>query len=72
MPTIQELNERRAATSLAVKTLGLMNMPLDYSERLKLDARFRLALDAQQRAEQDYRTALAAMTSEELLALAAQ
>jgi hypothetical protein len=70
MPTIQELNERRAETALTVQMLGMVNQPLDYQERLKADARYRLALDANHRAESDYRMALAAMSSEELIALA--
>lgn len=70
MPTIQELNQRRAATSLNVQMLGMVNQPIDYEERLKLDARYKLALDAHQRAESDYRAAIAAMSSEDLIALA--
>lgn len=70
MPTIHELNERRAAAALSVQMLGMVNQPLDYAERLKLDARYKLAIDALMRAEQDYNVALALMPSEELLALA--
>ncbi len=70
MPSIQELNERRAAAALTVQMLGTVNVPTDYDERLKLDARYRLAVDASQRAERDYQSALNAMSSDELLALA--
>lgn len=70
MPTIQELNQRRAETALTVQMLGMVNQPLDYEERLKLDARYQLAMSAHQRAQIDYNVALAAMSSEDLIALA--
>lgn len=70
MATIQELNERRAGAALVVQTLGMVNVPMDYSERLKQDVRYKLALDASHRAEQDYHAAIDAMPSDDLLALA--
>lgn len=70
MATIQELNEKRAATALVVQSLGMMNVSTDYAERLKQDARYRLARDANMLAERDYSDALAAMSSDELIALA--
>lgn len=70
MPTIHELNQRRAETAMVVQNLGMANQPVDYDDRLKADARYRLAMDANRRAEQDYSTALAAMSSEDLIALA--
>lgn len=70
MPTIRELNQRRSEAALWVKMLGMVNQPIDYEERLKLDARYRLAMDASQRAEREYNAALAAMSSEYLIALA--
>jgi hypothetical protein len=48
----------------------MMNVPLDYEERLKADARYRLAADANHSAESDYQNAINALSSEELLALA--
>lgn len=70
MSSIQELNEKRAEAALLVQMLGMVNQPVEYSELLKLDARYRLAMDASARAESEYSAALASMTSEELLALA--
>jgi hypothetical protein len=69
MPNIEELNLRRAETALTLQMLGMVNQPIDHAERLKLDARYRLAKDANYRAEQDYSAALAALSTEDLIAL---
>lgn len=70
MPTIAELNQRRAATSTHLQMLGMLNVPTDYAERLKQDAQYRLAQDAHYRAESEYQAALSAMTTDELIELA--
>lgn len=67
--TIQELNERRAATATTLRYLGQANVPTDPTERLKQDANFRLACDANRRAEREYQAALASISTEELIAL---
>jgi len=70
MSDINKLNQRRAEALEIYKTLGMANVPTDYSERVKQDARYRLALDAYWRAEGDYQKALDAMTTDELIAIA--
>lgn len=70
MPDIRALNRRRAEAAAIVQTLGHANQPADLDERLKADARYRLAQDALSRAENEYQTALAVLSTEELAALA--
>lgn len=68
--TIQELNERRAAAAFRLQCLGMANTPTKTEDRLKSDAAYRLAEDAWHRAEVEYRTALATLSTDELMALA--
>jgi hypothetical protein len=68
--TIQELNERRASASFRLQCLGMANTPTKIEDRLKADAAYRLAEDAWYRAEVEYRTALAAISTDDLMALA--
>jgi hypothetical protein len=67
---INELNQRRAEALEIYNALGLVNVPTDYAARVKLDARYRLAADAYCRTDDEYRKALNAMTTDELIALA--
>ena len=70
MSDINKLNQRRAEALEIYNALGWANIPTDYTARVKLDARYRLALDAYRRAESDYQKALDAMTTDELIAIA--
>ena len=70
MTDIKDLNQRRAEALEIYNVLGMVNVPNDYSERIKLDAHYRLALDAYHRANDEYQKALDAMTTDELIALA--
>jgi hypothetical protein len=70
MSDIKDLNQRRAEALEIYNALSLVNVPTDYAARVKLDVRYRLALDAYRRAESDYQKALDAMTTDELIAIA--
>lgn len=69
---IHELNRRRAKAQSLVTNLGMMNAPSSDEDRLKADARYRLASDALRRAETDYAVAIGRLSTEQLLALAAE
>lgn len=69
MTDINELNSRRAKAALHVEILGYANQPSDLEDRLKADARYRLAEDAHQRAEREYQDAIARLSTDELIEL---
>ena len=66
---IHELNERRAKADLLMRCLGMANQSTNIEDRLKADARFRLALDVSQRANEDYQRAISALSTDELIVL---
>ena len=67
---LQKLNERRCAAQLRMNNLGVINVPTDADEKLKANARYRLAVDASMRAEQEYYSALYNTPTAELMAIA--
>ena len=69
MEDINELNKRRCETALVVQALGLGNTPTKYEDRLKSDAQYRLAQDAADRAEREYRDALAKLSTDDLMTI---
>ena len=70
MTDIHALNERRAKARAHIEALQIMNVPEPPEERLKADARRRLAFDAWEAAEHDYAVAIRRLSTEELLLLA--
>lgn len=67
---IHELNEQRIRLEQYVQFLAMGNAyGLTPEQRLASSARYKLAEDALDRAEADYRRALADMTTAELVAL---
>lgn len=71
MTRLEELNERRAKAKLNADYLGLTNIHGVYGEeRIALDARYQLAMDAWLRAELDYRAELQKTPTGGLLRLA--
>jgi hypothetical protein len=72
MATILELAEARAKAAQYVEGLRVMNVAgLTPEEQVASSARYRLAHDALMRAERDYGEAISALSTEELMALAA-
>ena len=70
MTRLKELNIARLKAGALVESLGVMNTPTEYSDRLKASARYRLAHDAWIRAEQAYGAELAHTSTDVLTALA--
>jgi hypothetical protein len=66
---IQELAKRRAEAQDHVNALGMMGTPSDLAARVASDARYRLAQDALARADREYRAAINALTTEQLIDL---
>ena len=67
--TIDELAIQLVEAEAVVAALGAMQAPLNYKERMKADARFRLATDAARIARQEYGDAICKMTAAELMQL---
>lgn len=66
---IRELNERRANSRLLMEALSMMNVPSDPEERLRADARYRLACDAYERTEREFQQAINALSTDDLVRL---
>lgn len=69
MTELERLNLLRAECQQRLSYLAMMNMPSEPKERLQFDARYRLAQDALSRAETEYRLALGALSTVELIEL---
>ena len=67
--TIQELAAQLAEAEFRVRMLGEMCQPTKYEDRLKADARFRLANDALDKARHEYGHVMSKMTASQLLEL---
>lgn len=72
MNKIKELAETRARAAQYVQGLGAMNAyGRTPEEEIAASARYRLAQDAWMKAETDYREAIAGLSADELMSLAA-
>lgn len=72
MSRIKELAETRAKAAQYVQNLGMMNTyGRTPDEEIAASAQYRLAQDAWMKAEADYRDAIAGLSAEELMSLAA-
>lgn len=63
---IRGLAEKVASAQNYARTLGVMNTPTDYKERIASDAQYRLAQDALAAAEKEYRDAMGHLSADEL------
>ena len=73
MSNIHDLNNRRAECERRVRQLNMANVyGLTHHQMIALDAKVRLASDAFNRADAEYRAAVASLTTEELVALSRQ
>ena len=66
---IHALNKRRSECWSVVQALQHVNTPVEYEDRIALDARARLAHDAWMAAERDYIQALSQLSTKELIDL---
>ncbi len=69
MTRLETLNIARIEAGNLVQALGVMNTPIKADDRLKADARYRLARESLRRAESDYQDELARTSNEELARL---
>ena len=69
MATIMQLAERRATAQVRVNMLMQMNQPVGFEDQVKADAAYSLAMDALSRCDKEYRDALAAMATDDLIKL---
>ena len=72
MASIKELNERRALAEMRMRALGMLNTPRDAEDQLKAASQYRLAYLAWERAESDFHKAVNVLSTDELMALAAE
>lgn len=67
---IVEAAQKLSECEAAVESLGMMNRPSDPVERVKADARYRIAVTARDKAADIYRGSLLGCTLEELREIA--
>lgn len=69
---ILKLAEKRSAASEYLRNLGTMNVSVDPKQRVMQDATYQIARDALDKANQEYRAAMDALTADELEQLTAE
>ncbi len=69
---ILKLAEKRSAASECLHNLGTMNVAVDPKQRITQDAIYQIAQDALDKANQEYRAAMDALTADELEQLMAE
>ncbi len=63
---VRKLNNERARLGQWLNSVSMMNRPLDPEKQIKADAEFRLTYDRYMKANADYNTLFASLTTDEL------